>query len=252
MGANAKPMTSQQAGAATPACFFRLLTTMSFFRNLNLVFFRRWFRPFFCSTLFGSVLLLAGFSLNPLFSSNARADGLGTHADPQKSSLAGVTDVEGRLVNPFTRQDSKAVVFIFVRTDCPISNRYAPIISRLHAKFAPKHIAFRLVYPDPDCTVSRIKEHLKEFGFGVPGLRDPQHSLVKLAGATVTPEAAVFSMDQHEVYRGRIDNREVAFGQERPVATRHDLDEVLSSIVNGQTVTNEFTQAIGCYITDLP
>ena len=29
-------------------------------------------------------------------------------------------------------------VLIFISTDCPISNRYAPEIKRLHDEFAPK------------------------------------------------------------------------------------------------------------------
>jgi hypothetical protein len=40
-------------------------------------------------------------------------------------------------------------VLVFVRTDCPISNRYAPELRRLQDRFAPRGMAFWLVYPDP-------------------------------------------------------------------------------------------------------
>ena len=42
----------------------------------------------------------------------------------------------------------KAVVLLFARTDCPVSNRYAPDLQRLYEKFAPQGIDFRLVYPE--------------------------------------------------------------------------------------------------------
>ncbi len=44
----------------------------------------------------------------------------------------GVIDLAGKAVDPFAVARGKAVVLIFVRTDCPISNRYAPVIQRLN------------------------------------------------------------------------------------------------------------------------
>ena len=41
-------------------------------------------------------------------------------------------------------------VFIFLRTDCPISNRYAPELTRIAKEFQGRHVAFYLVYPDPE------------------------------------------------------------------------------------------------------
>lgn len=182
---------------------------------------------------------------------SARAKGPVINSTSAISKPANVFDLAGHPLNPFAAADDKAVVFIFVRTDCPVSNRYAPEIRRLHAKYAPQHVAFWLVYPNPDSTIAAIQDHLKQYQFDVSPLRDPKHTLVKESGVSITPEAAVFLPDRHEVYRGRIDNKFVALGRERPVATQHDLDEVLSSVVSGRNVTNKFTKAVGCYISDL-
>jgi hypothetical protein len=38
------------------------------------------------------------------------------------------TDLDGHPVNPFS-SDAQATVLLFVQTDCPISNRYAPTIN---------------------------------------------------------------------------------------------------------------------------
>src|SRR5690349_8988813 len=79
--------------------------------------------------------------------------------------MAGVLDLEGRPTDPFRSafQGAKAIVFVFVRTDCPISNRYAPEIERLHQKYKPRGVAFWLVYPESDTTSDEIARHAKEY-----------------------------------------------------------------------------------------
>ena len=40
-------------------------------------------------------------------------------------------------------------MIIFIRTDCPISNCYAPEIRRVKEVFGPRKVHFWLVYPEP-------------------------------------------------------------------------------------------------------
>ena len=118
---------------------------------------------------------------------------------------------------------SAPTVLVFTRTDCPISNRYAPELQRLGRRFRGRGVTFRLVYPDPAETPAAIREHARAFGLGTDVLRDPRHALVRLAGATVTPEAAVFvagPSGPRLVYRGRIDDRAVDLGRARPSRAR--------------------------------
>jgi hypothetical protein len=142
-------------------------------------------------------------------------------------------------------------VLIFVSIDCPISNRYAPEIRRLHDEFAARGVSFRLVYPNPVDSEAAVRKHLQEFGYPPIGERDGDHTLVKMAGATITPEAAVFDGQQRLVYRGRIDDRHVELGRERPKATQHDLRNALTALLAGEAVTNARTQAVGCFIADM-
>src|SRR5262249_2279762 len=158
-----------------------------------------------------------------------------------KASLTqfGLLDLEGKSVNPLADTGAKAVVFIFTRADCPISNRYAPEVRRLSASFTADRVKFWLVYPDPDTTASAIRQHLKEYDYGCDALRDPRHELVKATGASVTPEAAIFVLDgsgARMIYRGRIDDQYVAFGKHRPAPTVRDLEDVLTAVIKGETV----------------
>ncbi len=70
---------------------------------------------------------------------------------------------------------------------------------------------------------------------------------MKQTGVTVTPEVAVMSADQKLLYRGRIDDRYVEFGKDRPEPTVRDLERALDAILAGKPVPVRETQAVGCY-----
>jgi hypothetical protein len=158
---------------------------------------------------------------------------------------------DGQVVDPFAFQgQSRAVAFVFTSVECPISNRYAPEIKRLHDRFAAAGVDFWLVYPNAAEAPAKIRQHMKEYGYPMRALRDPRHALVKLAGATITPEAAVYDRERRLAYRGRIDDRYVSIGVERPAATRHDLENAIGATLAGTPVKESRLQAVGCYIAD--
>jgi ribosomal protein L35AE/L33A len=147
---------------------------------------------------------------------------------------------------------TKAIVFLFTSTDCPISNRYAPEVRRIVEQFASQGVVFRLVYPGTAETPAAIRDHMKAFSYeGVmDALRDPKLALVKFSGAMITPEAAVY-VGGRIVYRGRIDDRVVELGIDRPAPRKHDLADALAAVLAGKPVAQATTQAIGCFIADL-
>src|SRR5512139_3494375 len=117
---------------------------------------------------------------------------------------AGVVDLEGRPLDPLAPSPGvAATVLVFTMTDCPISNRYAPELRRLHAAFRARGVRFWLVYPKPDDDAAAIRAHVATFAQGIPVARDPRHALVTATGVTVTPEVAVFDAAGALRYRGR-------------------------------------------------
>jgi hypothetical protein len=141
-------------------------------------------------------------------------------------------------------------VLLFVGTDCPVSNRYAPEIRRLHAAFSGRGVEFWLVYPNAGDDAASIRSHLAEHDLPLRALRDPAHALVRRAGVRVTPEAAVFTGDGPPAYRGRIDDRASDLGVSRAAPTRHDLEEALAAVLAGRPVAEPVTRAVGCYIAE--
>ena len=176
---------------------------------------------------------------------------LAAQAVHSQSSRSSVTDLDGRALDPFHHSPQKIVVLLFVRTDCPISNRYAPTIQAMSARYADRAL-FYLVYPVKSETADQIRQHAKEFGYHLPILRDPDYVLVKKSQVLVTPEAALFSPSGQLLYHGRIDDWYVEFGRARPAPTTHDLSAVLEAALASQPVPVAASPAVGCFLPGLP
>ncbi len=159
-------------------------------------------------------------------------------------------DIEGRTHTPLSQPDKKATVLLFLLPDCPISNSYAPEIKRIVADYEPKKIALFIVHADPDVTVEQARKHAKDYGYPCPVLRDPSHLLVKKAGATMAPEAAVLTPDGKVAYRGRIDDWYAGYGKRRGEPTQRDLRNALDAVIRGDNVATATTKVIGCYLPE--
>jgi hypothetical protein len=176
-----------------------------------------------------------------------------------------VVDIDGHARNPFASaghassvhttpaqaSSARARVFLFVRTDCPITNRYAPELRRLSQEFGARGAEFWLVYPDPAATVQSIRDHVAQYAFPGTVLRDPRHDLVKRARVTIAPEAAVFDAAGRLMYHGRIDDQWVNPGKARPVARTHDLEDAISAVLAGRPPAQFETHAVGCWLADV-
>lgn len=176
-------------------------------------------------------------------SQTATTDGGDSQALPQT--------MDGRHVDPLEPRPDGWTVLVFVRSDCPIANRYAPKLNRLAQGFTPRNVRFLRVYPDPAETPEVIRQHTQEFQHQTEALWDPDHWLVDRMNAQVTPEAVLVDHQGQVLYQGRIDNRFVDFGETRNRATREDLKLALQAAVDGEPVEVARTEAVGCLIADV-
>jgi len=159
-----------------------------------------------------------------------------------------VADTSGREHTPAEWAGAKAIVLFFVATDCPVANSYVPEMNRIHDAYASRGVLVYAVQADPTVTASASAQYAREFRYGFPMLVDSRHALVRLAGATVTPQAAVLLPDGAVLYLGRIDNRVEDFDKRRLAATEHDLRDALDAVLAGKPVSHPRTKSIGCAI----
>ena len=141
----------------------------------------------------------------------------------------------------------KPEVYLFITTDCPIANRFAPEIKRIVADYESRGVEFSLIYTDG--TPEAVRKHAAEYGYESAVRVDAGRDLARRYGVTVTPEAVVVSQGAR-VYRGRIDDRYLAPGQYRLKPTTRDLRDALDAVLAGRPVAVAETKAAGCPLTD--
>jgi len=163
-------------------------------------------------------------------------------------------DLNGHPIDRLAPPGSPAIVLFFAASDCPISNRYVPEIERIEREFKPAGVRFWWVYPNPEETPEAVRHHQQQFDIHADVVLDNRQRLTAIAHATITPEAAILVSSGtalREVYRGRIDDRYLSLGQERPSANRHDLEDALHALLANRPIPAPGGPPVGCSIVPL-
>jgi thiol-disulfide isomerase/thioredoxin len=134
-------------------------------------------------------------------------------------------------------------VLVFLESDCPVSNKYAPELARLCKEYGSR-LSFFAVYPGG--SPAEAESHRRSYGKPCPAVIDADRRLARAARIEVVPEAAVFVPGRGLVYHGRIDDRFADVGVERAAPTTHDLEEALRSVVKGEVPAPPTGRAVGC------
>ncbi len=152
-------------------------------------------------------------------------------------------------------RDTRAVVLYFIASDCPVSNRTLPEMLRVEHEFATHRVTFVFVYPNSTETPETIRAHRAAYSLTETFLTDPRDTYARLAAANTTPEAAILvpvGKTLKPVYTGRIDDRYLSLGTERPAATHHDLEAALTAVLTHQPIPPPGGPPVGCAFMTLP
>ncbi len=151
----------------------------------------------------------------------------------------------GRPLDSF--KGHRALVLVFLGTECPISNLYLPGLIELEKQYRPKQVQFLAIYPNEQEDLDQIAVHAYDRDVPFPVLKDTRQKLAGVLGVQRVPTVVVLDGDFVLRYRGRVDDRYgVAF--RRPKATRADLAQALDEVLAGKKVSVAQTEADGCLI----
>src|SRR5262245_23342087 len=145
-------------------------------------------------------------------------------------------------------KDKKAVVVLFLGTECPINNNYMPRLIELHKEYADKGVQFVAINANRTDSAQRVVEHAKKHAVPFPVLKDPNNTVADQFGARRTPEVFVLDSDRTIRYQGRIDDQ-FGLGFQRAKPTRRDLAEALDEMLAGKAVSEPMTAVAGCVIS---
>jgi hypothetical protein len=174
-------------------------------------------------------------------------------AEANPDPFAYGTGIDGHDVTSLSRRGTRYIAAIFVATDCPISNRYLPLLAQLAHEFAPRGVRLWLIYPNFGDTLATVRAHQSQYAAAasLPQLIAPDPRFLAHAHVRVTPEAAILradAMNQPVLWHGRIDDRYLTFGTQRPAATRRDLADALTAALAGRQPTPPAAPPVGCAI----
>ena len=204
--------------------------------------------------LLGSIIALAAASLafGTLRPRAAVSDDDTTTANLGKAiTKLGLKDVDGKVWALADLRAKKAVVVVFLGTECPINNAYMPWLKELHKTFSEQDVLLVGINSNKQDTAARIAAHTKEYGLTFPVLADTVHAIADHFGARRTPEAFVLDGELKIRYQGRIDDQ-FGVGFQRSKAGREDLVLAVADVVAGRKVAQATTPVAGCIISRGP
>ena len=138
---------------------------------------------------------------------------------------------------------SKAIVLMFIATQCPVSNGYNGRMVELYKDYSSKGVTLVGINSNKQESVEEVRNHSKEHGFEFTVLKDWNNTIADKLQATVTPEIYVLNSNLEVLYHGRIDDSQ----RENRVSSK-DLRAALDKILAGTDVEVSETKAFGCSI----
>lgn len=176
-------------------------------------------------------------------------------ADEQRrrsfGSLKGI-DLEGEQHHLVGNRETKAVVIVFLSTQCPISNGYLPQLNDWAISYWRRGVRMYGVISDPAVTRTEASAHRDEYHIQFPVLFDGSGELRLALQPTHTPHAFVLNRNGRVLYRGAIDDRYVALGRKKEEAERLFVKDAIDAAIEGRSPLIGRTTPVGCRLEDPP
>lgn len=162
---------------------------------------------------------------------------------PTKYEDFSLKGVDGKTYSLSDFKNSKAIVIIFVSTECPVSNDYNSRMEKLYQDYKNRGVAFIGINSNKEESVEEIKKHAKKNNLNFLILKDYENKIADVFKASYTPEVYVLSPNFELLYHGRIDD-----SRKINNVTKEDLKNALEEILAGKEVSVKETKAFGCTI----
>jgi len=193
------------------------------------------------------IKFISMFSIALLFAACTKHEAVAhTSGETTKDSVIKsftLPDLDGKNVSLSDFSSSKAIVLMFISTQCPVSNDYNERMAALSNEYSNKGFTFLGINSNKAEDVAGIKEHASKHGFKFTILKDKGNVVADQFGASFTPEIYVLSPALKLLYHGRIDDK-----RRVDEVTSSDLKNALEEILSGKPVTVAKTKAFGCTI----
>src|SRR5205807_2837575 len=108
-------------------------------------------------------------------------------APPAKVANFELTDArDHKAVSLAGLKDKKAIVVVFLGTECPVNNAFLPVLAGLHKTYAPRGVQFLAINSNQQDTPERVAAHAKQYKVPFTVLKDPGNVVADNFTATRT------------------------------------------------------------------
>ncbi len=156
-------------------------------------------------------------------------------------------DVGGKPHSLYEFKGKRAVVVIFIATQCPYSNAFNHVMANLAREYAGRSVTFVGINANKTEPVSAVAEHARTHGLGFLVLKDEETVIADRLGARVTPEVFLLDSDWTLRYHGALGNSNHPTTNPEQ-ATDAEFRPALEAVLAGQPIAQSETKAFGCTI----
>ena len=158
-----------------------------------------------------------------------------------------LTDFRGRDWTSNEFAEKKAMVVLFLGTECPLVRLYAPRLNEIAKQYADEGVQFVGINSNLQDSMAEIGAFARDTKIEFPLLKDPSNRVADRFKAQRTPEAFVFDSDKKLVYRGRIDDQ-YTYGRQRPKVIQEYIVDAINGSLKGKGIEIAETDPVGCII----
>jgi thiol-disulfide isomerase/thioredoxin len=173
-------------------------------------------------------------------------------AGEPESTLSRITEVSLRAldlngtVHRIGVAAGRPSALVFLGTECPISNRYVPVLNELAKSASAKNLELLAVVSDPTLSRAAVKEYRDRYSISMPVVFDASGELARTLRPAAVPEAFVINATGSVIYHGRIDDLNASVARQKEQADHHELADAIEAVTTGQPVAVGYVPAVGC------
>ena len=156
-------------------------------------------------------------------------------------------DVDGHSRTLAEYKNKKAIVAVFVGTECPLANLYFPTLAEMQKHYGDRGVQVLAINANDQDSFAEVVAHARERKLPFPVLKDADQRAADAFGARRTPEAFLLDGSLTIRYRGRIDDQ-YGYTYRRAAPTRTELKDALEELLAGKPISAPESECRGCLI----
>ncbi len=144
-------------------------------------------------------------------------------------------------------KDKKALVVVFLGTECPLAKLYGRRLAELDEHYRGKDVQFVGINSNQQDSLADLAHYARAHKIEFPLLKDPGNKVADQFEAQRTPEAFLLDQSGTVCYWGAIDDQ-YGVGYSRPKVNSEYLVNAIDQLLTGEPISQSKVPAVGCHI----